>query len=356
MKYILKIPLILFVAVVCREGDAQQAAKVRYTEAIEQSVRQMVQLPGYVQAPYTSALASEVAGLVTELKVREGDRVQKDEPLVILQTTLLALRLRAAKAGLKEAQARAKMAERDLERAQDLMASKSVSQQRLDASQYEFDAWQGRMESLRADIASIEYDIKRSSIRAPFNGVVIARHTEVGQWSDVGARVLEVQAMDTLEVHVDVPERYFSGLKVGVNVAIRFDSLPARACAGYVRAVIPKADDQARTFPVKIRLEHPGEGIGVGMLAMASFPVGQPSPGILVPKDAIVRRGPASLIYVINSDNAVTPVAVTTIAAKGQWSVINGEVTAGARVITRGNERLQPGQSVQGEVIAYPIP
>jgi len=356
MKRIISIFLIACCAVVYAQDHGQQAAQVRYTEAIEQSVKQMVQLPGYVESPYASALAGEIEGLVIELKAREGDRVEKGQPLVMLQTTPLELRLRAAKAGLEEARARRKMAEKNLQRSKGLIESKTISQQRLDESQYEFDAWQGRIEKLRADIAGIQFDIKRSTIRAPFNGVVVARHTEVGQWSDAGATALEVQAVDTLEIHVDVPEKYFSGLKVGINVAVSFDSLPGMTQEGYVRAVIPRADGQAHTFPVKIRLGDPNESIGAGMLAMASFPIGQVGPGVLVPKDAIVRQGPVTVIYVINGDNAVTPVPVTAIAAAGQWSVVSGEVTAGAKVITRGNERLQPGQPVRGAVIEYPIP
>ena len=356
MKWLIKLSVTCFAALVYSQDYEQQAAMVKYTEALERPVKRSVQLPGYVESPNSSVLASEIGGLVTELKVREGDRVAKDQALVMLRTTPLALRLKAAQARLKEAQASRKMAERSLERSRRLIESKTISQHDMDGSQYEFDAWQGRIETLQAEISSIRFDIRRSTIRAPFNGVVVSRHTEVGQWSDVGDAVLEVLSTDTLEIHVDAPEKYFSDLKVGVNVDVTFDSLPDQDYEAYIRAVIPRADTQAHTFPVKLRLRAPNENIGAGMLARATFRLGQSGPGILIPKDAIVRQGPMTVVYLINGDNVVTPVPVTAVAAMGLWSVINGEINPGAKVITRGNERLQPGQPVKGELLQYPIP
>ncbi|MDE0283729.1 MAG: efflux RND transporter periplasmic adaptor subunit [Gammaproteobacteria bacterium] len=333
----------------------QQPSPVRYTEAINKPVAQTVQLPGYLEAPNVSVLAGEISGLVTELKVREGERVTTGQPLVMLRTTPLQLSLQAAQARLKEAQARSKLAGTRLERYRGLIEGNAISRQELDEARYEFDAWEGRIETLLAEIASIRFDIERSTIRAPFNGVVVARHTEVGQWSEAGSRVLEVLSTDTQEVHVDVPEKYFNGLKSGVNVNVTFDSMPGREFTAYIRAIIPRADPRARTFPVKLRLREPSTEIGAGMIARAVFPIGESVPGTLVPKDAIVRLGDNTMVFLIDQGSAV-PAPVTVGGAMGVWSVVNGAVAPGDKVITRGNERLQPGQPVQAELLPYPSP
>ena len=342
-------------ATVYGQEDVQRAALVNYTEAIEQPVEQTVQLPGYVEAPNVSILASEIGGLVTELKVREGDRVATGQALVMLRTTPLELKLLAAQARLKEAQAWEKLAEKNLERFRGLAESKTISFQQLDESQYEFDAWQGRIETLRAEIASIQFDIERSTIRAPFNGVVVSRYTEVGQWSKVGDSVLEVLSTDIQEVHVDVPEKYFNDLKVGVEVSITFDSHPGQTYPAHIRALIPRVDTSAHTFTVELRLSNSSENISAGMLARVTFPLGQSTVGTLVPKDAIVRQGRITVVYLVKGGSAI-PAPVTPGAAMGLWTVVDGDVSPGDKVITRGNERLQPGQPVQGELIAYPSP
>ena len=337
------------------QEDGQPAALVKYTVAIEKPVEQTVQLPGYVEAPNVSVLASEIDGLVTELKVREGDRVTRDQALVMLRTTPLELKLQAAQARLKEAQAREKLAEKNLERFRGLVESKTISPQQLDESQYEFDARQGRIETLRAEIASIQFDITRSTIRAPFNGVVVSRHTEVGQWSKVGDSVLEVLSTDIQEVHVDVPERYFNDIKVGEEVSITFDSHPGQTYQAFIRALIPRVDTSAHTFTVKLRLSNSSENISAGMLARASFALGQSRVGTLVPKDAIVRQGGITVVYLVKGGSAI-PAPVTPGTAMGLWTMVDGDVSPGDKVITRGNERLQPGQPVQGEVIQYLSP
>ena len=355
MKRIITLSLLCFATLVYSQEYGQQAAPVRYTEAIRQPVKQLVQLPGYLEAPNVSVLAGEVEGLVTELKAREGDRVTRGQPLVVLRTTALALRLQAAEARLQEAEARRNLAETSLERSRGLVERNAISRQQLDEARYELDAWQGRMETLRAEAASIRHDVERSTIRAPFDGVIIARYTEVGQWSDVGARLLELLSTDTQEVHVDVPGKYFSELNTGAAVAVTFDSVPGREYAAHIRAVIPRADPAARTFPVKLRLVEAHAEIGAGMIARAAFQLGDPSPGTLVPKDALVRQGNNTVVFLVNEGSA-SSVPVTVGAAMDLWAVVNGAVSPGDKVITRGNERLFPGQPVQAEPVAYPLP
>ena len=87
-------------------------ASVRYTAAEEHSVRKSVELPGTIEAPDLSPVATEVEGLVIEILAREGRRVKRGDPLAKLRTKNLELRLAAAKGQLKEAQARKERAER----------------------------------------------------------------------------------------------------------------------------------------------------------------------------------------------------------------------------------------------------
>ena len=141
------------------------ASPVRYTEAREHAVRRTLRLPGTVESPTVSLVASEVAGVVAEYPVREGQRVEKEEPLAKLRTESLQLRLEGAQAQLKEAESRLKLAERNLERSRELFDAKVISQQQLDDAFYESTAWQGRVEQLTADIATINLALRQSTIR-----------------------------------------------------------------------------------------------------------------------------------------------------------------------------------------------
>lgn len=329
---------------------------VRYTEARQHSMQSTIRLPGTVEAKTISLVASEVEGLVVEFLVREGEAVDKGQPLARLRITKRELQRDAIQAQLKEAEARHKQAEINLERAVELLEGKVISREQYDDRLYEFNAWQGRIEQLTAEMARIGDDIDRSTIHAPFAGVVAAEQTEVGEWLGVGDPVVEILSVAELEVRVEVPEHYFRNLIAGAQATVSFESLPGVEVSGKISAIIPRADIQARTFPLKVTIPNQRERIGVGMLAQVSFPAGESYPATVVPKDAVIRRGPQEFVYVMNGDNTAGLVPVETGQGAGSWVEVRGPVQQGQKVITRGNERLAPGQPVQGEVQEYPLP
>ena len=329
---------------------------VRYTEARQHSLRRTIQLPGTVDSRITSLVATTIAGLVVEYPGREGDRVKKGAVLARLRQKTRELILQSTEGQLREAQARLEQAETNLQRAQELFESKVISHQRYDDAVFEVDAWKGKMAQLTADRARLEDEVARSIIRAPFSGVVVREMTEIGQWLKQGDQVVELLSTTNLEVVVDAPERYFRLIKLGTRARIRFESLPGVEISGSVSAVIPRADRTARTFPLKVRISNRRGRIGVGMLAQVSFLAGEPYRATIVPKDAVVTQGPKSVVYLLNGDNTVNPVTVQTGEGAGDWIAVEGSVRPGSKVITRGNERLRPGQPVQAEALSYKLP
>ena len=354
----MRLPVLVYVlaGLTCLSAQGPGPSPIRYTEAREHTVRRQIRLPGSVQSPTVSTVAGEVEGLVVELGVREGDAVEKGQLLARLRTVNLELRRDASQSELSEAEARLKLAERNLERARELFDAKVFSQQELDDAFYEFSAWQGRLDRLRAEIERILDDIKRCTIHAPFNGVVTDKHTELGQWLAVGDPVVELMAVDDLRVLVQVPERYYRGLRVGRRVSVEFEAMGGRKTVGTVSAIIPRADPQARTFPVKLKFSNPGGKVAAGMLAQVSFSGGAAYRATIVPKDAVVSQNLHQVIYIIKDDGTVDPIRVRTGAGVGSWIEVSGNVRPGQRVVTRGNERLMPGQAVQGEPIEYKLP
>jgi RND family efflux transporter MFP subunit len=298
---------------------------------------------------------------VVECPVRPGDRVRKGDVLVRLNGRSLELALRAAQAQLGEAEARRKLAERHYERARELASSGVFSKQQLDDTLYELRAWQGRIDQLQAEIERIRYDLDRSAILAPFDGVVAAKHTEVGEWLSAGSPVVELVSLEELEAVVHVPERYYRMLRPGAPARLTLEALPGSVVRGRVSAIIPRADPQARTFQVKVRIPADAGRVAAGMLAEVEIE-GVSGDGsearlaTIVPKDAVVRDGDKTLVYVLDGDGLAKAVPVVTGAGVGSWTVVDGAVKPGHKVVTRGNERLQSGQRVTGEPVAYPLP
>ncbi len=331
------------------------AAPVRYTLAASHSFRTEVRLPGTVQSSLSSTVAGEVEGLVEEFTVREGDAVKKGQLLVRLRTKQLELEKKADEAELEETLARQSLSEREFGRAKELFDAQIIARDELDAKKYDLNAWKGRDQRLRAGIERIEDEIARAAIYAPFDGVVLEERTQVGEWLGKGDPVVELMSTAGLEVRVDVPERYIRRFRSGSQVGLAFASLDGRRVLGKVRAVIPQADVEARTFPVIVTFTNPG-GAAPGMMAEAVFSGGDQSGQTIVPKDAVVLQGGQQSVFVITPEGTVRSVAVKQGAGVGQWVVVEGQVGPGDRVVTRGNERLNPGQPVTGEPLEYPLP
>ncbi len=331
-------------------------AAVRYTEAREHTLRRAIQLPGTVEPRITSLVAAQSAGLVEEFRGREGQRVGKGQPLAQLRRTTLELQIEAIGGQLREAEARLELATSNRTRSQDLLESELISRQQHDDAVSESSAWQGRVDQFKAELANLEDALERATIRAPFAGTVVAEHTEVGQWLGAGDPVVELMSLGDLEVVVDAPERFFSLLTRETPARVRFESLPGVQVDGTISAIIPRADAQARTFPLKVRIPNRDGQIGAGMLAGVLFQAGESFQAVIVPKDAVVEQGPQKMVFVLEDDDTVAPVPVQPGEEAGAWTAVTGPIQSGQRVITRGNERLQPGQTVRGEPLEYELP
>ena len=342
---------------------------VGVTSARTADVRATVSLTGTVESRTSGVVASEVAGLVVDLVVRAGDSVARGRPLVRLRTETLELDLKAARARLAESEARLRLADRSLERFEELSISGVVSRQELDDAASESDAWRSRVEQSQAEIARLEDDLERSVIRAPFSGVVVAEHCQVGEWVAVGGAVVEMVDLSVLEVVVNIPESHVGGVERGAKARIELSARPNAALEGVIAALVPRADPQARTFPVKVRFDNTDGNAAVGMLASVALPTGDARAATVVPKDAVVTEGSNRFVYVVEpaprpvegSDGspegaeAVRKVPVRLGGGVGDWVEVSG-LDPGTTVVTRGNERLFPGVEVTTRTIDYPLP
>jgi len=210
-----------------------------------------------------------------------------------------------------------------------------------------------------AEVERIDDQLAKHTIRAPFDGWVVQRFAEKGQWLARGGLVARIAELDTVEVEARVPESSIAGIGIGTEVRLEFDAAPREPWTGTVAAVVPQADLLSRSFPVKISVPNRiVSGIPVlkgGMLARAWLPVGKADTVTVVPKDAVVLGGLQPLVYVVETGTADAATATTgtvrplpvALGAAVEGSVeIRDGLRPGTLVVTRGNERLRPGMAV----------
>jgi HlyD family secretion protein len=222
--------------------------------------------------------------------------------------------------------------------------------------------WQAKIEVQKQEIERIKDQLDKHTIRAPFDGYVVAEHTEAGQWVAKGGIVATIAELDMVDVEIHVLETYVPSVRQGDEVRLEISSLPKENFIGRVAEIVPQADMRTRNFPVRVRLENKivenQPLIKAGMFARANLAVGRVANATLVSKDAVVLGGQSPVVFVSelapgqNGGPApgkpakVRPVPVELGAAWEGQIQIKGDIKPGEWVVVQGNERLMPGQSV----------
>jgi multidrug efflux pump subunit AcrA (membrane-fusion protein) len=164
-------------------------------------------------------------------------------------------------------------------------------------------------------IRGLEDAIAEHTVVAPFDGFVIKEHAEIGQWIGKGAPVAELVELDHVEIEINVLETYISELRqrsgdrAGTEtVSIQIDALPAERLEhplrGEIVSIVPRADAQSRTFPVKILVENQTSEDGQvrlkpGMFARVTLPVRTIRDAVVIPKDSLVLGQRVPTVWVV---------------------------------------------------------
>lgn len=320
----------------------QPPALVVVAPAESGMIRVEKEFVGTVFFQETSLVAAEVAGRVTAVRFEQGDRVRGGQKLVALDGVLKAKDLQARQAQREEVLAELSRFQRELDRMRRLFDQNTISEQEYDEVRFRVAALERRSESLAAEIARIQEELRKLDVAAPFDGVVLARRTNLGEWLSPGSPVAEVARHDVVDVLVNVPVGVATALRVGQEVRV---VAMGRDLAGTVSAVVPRGDVATRTFPVKVRMPNDAD-LPEGMEVRLFLPTGEEHQGLLVPRDAVVSGPMGHLVFVVRDGQArMIPVSVASYA-RSLAGVLAQGLEPGDGVVVKGQERLRDGQPV----------
>ncbi len=285
-------------------------------------------------------LAAGVAGPVEQVALREGDRAEAGQVLLLVDDALAVAARKAADAAVAEAEVEHTRRQDALSRRQGIDAGVLSAEELADAAAA-VEAQAARVQALEAAATEANAVLRRHRLRAPFDGVVTRRHVDPGDWVGVGQPVLDLVSTDDLEARVRVPQALADQLEVGVEVGLG-DAM------GVVVAVVPALDAITRTALVRIAT-RPGHGLSPGAAVPVSLPVSWEGVGVTVPRDALLT-GPSETRLLLALGGVAQPVVVEVIATTADTALVTAEgLKEGAQVITRGNERVRPGQALRFE-------
>jgi RND family efflux transporter MFP subunit len=160
---------------------------------------------------------------------------------------------------------------------------------------------------------------------------------------DQGGEVFDLVDLSTVRVRVAVPESIIGFCQVGALAQVSVEAL-GKVYPGRISRVIPDADERARTFPVEIDLANAAGELKAGMFVRSAVPSGPKAERLVVPKDAVVVRGPLSMIYVVRGSEEgrmAVPTPVEILSEVMDHVAVQAQgLSSGDQVVVRGNEYM----------------
>jgi membrane fusion protein (multidrug efflux system) len=325
-------------------GDAgnapveQAPVAVSTVAVLRQPVERTITVVGTFVPVARVAVAAQEEGVVTAVRVREGDRVRAGEVVVELDDRELLAELAEARANREEADAA-------LRRAQSLHDTGLASAQELDAAV-------ARQRIGAARVEALETRLSFTRIVSPVAGVVTARLVEVGDLASPRGPLLELASGQGLLLRVPVSELDVVRLRAGDTARISVDALPELEVVGRIERIYPAADAVSRQVTVELKVEETPPGVRYGFLARAHLVLERLPDALLVP-EAVLQRGAQGepFVWVVDQHTAQTRQVTVGHRFEGKV-VVSAGLAEGELVVTEGIARLSEGASV--EVTASP--
>ena len=269
------------------------------TAAVERGpIESLVSATGTVRPVEQVEVGSQVSGTVYRLFADYNDRVRRGQVLCQLEPSSFQARVAQSEAAVARAEAAVKDARRQLERARELIVQNYVSQAEVEAAEVQLEQRQAELKQARAQLQAARVDDANSTIRAPIDGVVIARAVDLGQTvaASLQAPRLFVIANDLSQMQVEtrIDEADIGSIHPGLPARFTVDAFPDFTFRGRVAQVRlePIVEQGVVTYTTIIRTDNPDLKLRPGMTANVSVLVAKSDDALKVPNAALRFRPP----------------------------------------------------------------
>jgi RND family efflux transporter MFP subunit len=296
---------------------------------------------GTVISRNDARIGAETDGRITWV-ADVGQTIREGEPVATIDKTDLELDLQDRQAMLESLQARERYLNNNLERLKSLAQSNNASANQLDEARAELDMIEQDIRRAEVTVAQTQRRIDQTRVLAPFTGIVVEREVQVGEFVSRGSQVARLVDTENREIRAQAPLAVSNFLHEGMEVSVQHQNVQSLSP---VKRVIPVGDERSRMFEVRIAANDPAWVVGSPV--RVALPNSDPRQLVAVPRDALVLRGNEMFVLRVTNENVVEKVSVATGIGLGSLVEVIGDVSGGDRVVTRGAERLKPGQEVK---------
>jgi multidrug efflux system membrane fusion protein len=308
---------------------ASPLVKVKVERTAAHQVTREISLYGRTEPDRLATLRAEVEGLVEEIFAQEGDFVKKGQKLIAIETSELSNLLTSAKASMKQ-------------REMELEGAKSLGQQGYQ-SKVNLAQAMANLELAASQVSTLNRALRKSLIRAPFEGVVNQRFVEVGDLLKVGDEVATLVDLDPLVISADVTETNVRKLTIGQQASGRMVS--GQQLKGHIRYISSVSDRGTNTFKIEVAVPNSDFQYMAGMSTELSVPLQSTlavrvSPSVM----ALDEAGNLGVKTVVDQHVKFIPIDIVKSDSQGVWLA---GMQASTDVIVLGHGFVRDGDKVE---------
>jgi HlyD family secretion protein len=302
------------------------------------------------------SIGVRVPGRIIRYYVEEGQSVHQDDPLVQIDDRDYRAIVARAEASLELARANRELAEADRKRGRALRAQGVISQQELDVFENKAEVARATVSQIEAELAQARVNLEYTTLRAPTDGVVLAKLKEVGEIAVPGGfagsgDLIRIANLSDMRAEVDVNEADLNRVRMGQAAQVAPDAYPDARYAAAVVKLYPQVDRQKGTLKIEVHILQPDARLLPDMSARITFLADPPAagqaekPAVFVPAAALRRDGQGTnFVWVVN-DGRAQHTSVETAGDVGDRVRITGGLKGGEAVVT-GDPPARDGQRV----------
>jgi membrane fusion protein, multidrug efflux system len=402
MKRIALIASVVFLLVVTscakkpestQPGLIVQGAKIETVKT--SSIDDYYEAVGTVRAKTSSMVAARIMGNITSVRVHEGDRVRAGQTVIEIENRDAPVQIQKAQAGVREstdaldeAQRNIRAAEsaRDAARANESLAASTFNRyqtlfNRQSVSPQEFDEVRtklevakaesqrsdrmlqaakarqnqtfGRIDQAKADVSNARIYAGYSRLTSPINGVVVAKHVDVGSMATPGAPLLTIENDANYQLEVSAEESQLGKIHLGNQASVTIEALGNQQLTCSVVEIVPAADPNSRSYTVKLSLPNiSGQQLRSGIYGKARFVSGARNV-LSVPQKAITQNGQLVSVFVVDQSGTARMRLIKTGEKIGERMEVLSGLNDGEQIVSEVFAQLKDGTRVrQSQTVA----
>lgn len=317
--------------VVAAAAPALASTQVEVATVAFESMSRNVAAVGTLRSKDSVVLRSEITGRIIEINIEEGGKVEQGQVVVRLDDSV-------AKAQLQQAQASLSLALSQDRRAGELTRQGFISKQARDEAS-------SQLQVQRAAVALAQAQLQKTTIVAPFDGLIGLRDVSVGGYVGPGDALVPIESVDPLQVDFRIPEQYLSLVHPGLKLRLQFDALPGQTREGEVGAVNPSIDVGGRSILLRANVGNADDALRPGMFARVQLQFADDKV-LTVPETALVPAGENRYVYRVVEGRAERLAVGIGQRRAGRIEITSG-LSEGDEVVVAGLQKVEDGTPVR---------